>query len=102
MKLRDINRIDDDTIEKTFVDYDGNITVKRDYNTGNAFKSIAHNKEFAPRGKDLYHIASLPLELIEYWRLTEGFDWFKASQAEKKEKLNNPDNKAFRVMEVKL
>ncbi len=102
MNLREITQIDDDTIERTFIDNDGALVIRRDYDPSNAFKSIRHNKEFAPRGKDLYHIASLPLELIEHWRLTEGFDWFKASQSEKKARLNDPSNRAFRVMETNL
>lgn len=102
MNLRDITRIDDDTVEKTYMDGDGNITVTRHYDTANALRCIRHNREFAPRGKDLYHVASLPLELIEHWRLTEGFDWFKATDAEKKVKLNDPDNRAFRIMECDL
>ncbi len=77
MKLREVQRIDTDTIERTFIDNDGNIVVRRDFDPTNALKCIRHNKEFASRGKDLYHIASLPLELIEHWRQTEGFDWFK-------------------------
>ncbi len=102
MQLREVSRIDEDTIEKIYTDSDGEVIISRIYDEKNALKAIEHNKEVAPRGKDLYHIASLPLELIEHWRQVEGFDWFNATQAEKKAILNDPDNKVFRVMEVKL
>ncbi len=102
MILREVRRIDEDTMEKTYIGGDGEIVIRREYDTKNALKCIRHNKEFAPRGKDLYHVASLPLELIEHWRQSEGFDWFKASDSEKRERLNDMDNEAFRVMEVKL
>ncbi len=102
MNLREIKRIDSDTIEKTYIDADGMVTVAREYDMKNALACIAHNREHAARGKDLYHVASLPLELIEHWRQSEGFDWFKASEKEKRERLNDPNNKVFRVMEVNL
>ena len=42
-------------------------------------------------------VAVLPIELIEKWRIEKGFDWFKASQAERAAVLNDPDNALFRT-----
>lgn len=41
-------------------------------------------------------VAVLPLELIALWR-SQGFDWFTASEEERKRRLNDPDNAPFRV-----
>lgn len=46
-------------------------------------------------------VAVLPLELIALWR-SQGFDWFTASEAERKRRLNDPENAIFRVWKGKV
>lgn len=96
MRLMETKRINSDTVQRIFADEEGNIIIDRNQNLDNVLKHIEENRENA-KGKDMIMVASLPMELIEKWRRDEGFEWFSASEKERKAKLNSPDNKIFRV-----
>ena len=49
----------------------------------------------------LHLVAQIPLILIEQW-MSEGFDWFNSTDAERKAKLNNRDNSKLLVRPGKL
>jgi len=49
----------------------------------------------------LHHVAHIPFSIIEKW-LTEGFNWYKSTDKERKAKLNHPDNRHLLVRPGKL
>ena len=78
----------------------GQSTVYREQDVEGVIQANKAALNAAPRsggGKNgMRHVARIPLVVIEKWK-TEGFDWFKATKAEKRAKLNDPDNKFLRV-----
>ncbi len=48
-----------------------------------------------------HHVARIPLVIIEKW-IKEGFNWYTATDAEKRRKLNDPENRKLLVRPGKL
>lgn len=49
------------------------------------------------RTKEMRHVARIPDVIIEHWLNTEGFNFYRASPAEIKAKLNDINNKFLRT-----
>ena len=49
----------------------------------------------------LHHVARIPFALIEQW-ITEGFNWYQSTDAERRRKLNDYDNSKLLVRPGKL
>ena len=101
MRLVETRKIDRDTWERVYINDNGDVVVARARNFDKLLETIAVDREHA-KGKDMLHVASLPIELIEKWKNETGFDWYTATEKERKAKLNDSDNKAFRVYEGKI
>jgi hypothetical protein len=50
----------------------------------------------------MYHKARIPFIIIEKWLREDGFNWFTATPAERKAKLNDGDNRGLLVRPGKL
>lgn len=55
-----------------------------------------HNQRSGFGNSGLHHVARIPLAQIEKW-MTEGFNWFQSTEAEKKDKLNDPQYAKYRT-----
>lgn len=49
----------------------------------------------------LHKVATIPLMVIEKW-IREGFNWYESTDAERRKKLNDPDNRYLLVRPGKL
>lgn len=99
-RLRAVERKDRDAIEKTYFDGNGELVIEEIRSLDNLFNENKRLEEFA-KGKNTYLVARLTPELLNLWK-QQGFDWFKASDSEKRAKLNDPDNEMFRVFKGKV
>lgn len=101
-KLVDVERIDENTVRKYFVE-DDNVTEQL---VQNVDPVLEINKNLRNEGYDkkanIRKIAEIPMALIEEWKNLYGFDWFNATQAERAAILNNPDFKFLRTTEEKV
>lgn len=52
--------------------------------------------------KGLHQVATIPNILIEKWLREEGFNWYTATDSEKRKKLNDPDYRYLKVRPGKL
>lgn len=43
----------------------------------------------------LHHVAHIPLMVLEKWMREDGFNWFQSTDAERRKRLNDPDNRAL-------
>tara|TARA_R110000803_G_scaffold117357_4_gene185889 strand:+ start:598 stop:930 length:333 start_codon:yes stop_codon:yes gene_type:complete len=84
------------------------LTLKRfqDVEHTLAMNKVLYNEHTSkPKFTDVkdgvYHAARIPLMVIEKW-MKEGFNWYKASENEKKAKLNAPEWRHLRVRPGKL
>ena len=50
----------------------------------------------------IFHAARIPFAIIEKWMREDGFNWFTASSAERRKKLNDRDYQHLRVRNAKL
>lgn len=90
--------IDGQIRRDTIVDEDGTIVEKTTFDVDPVLQDAAFFREQEINRKAPGRlVALLPMELIEKWRVEEGFDWFTASQAERAARLNDPDNALFRT-----
>lgn len=50
----------------------------------------------------VHQVARIPIMLLEKWYREEGFNWYTASDADRRKKLNDPDYRALLVRPGKL
>ena len=50
----------------------------------------------------LHKVAEIPLMLIEKWLREDGFDWYNSTDAERRARLNDRDNRKLLVRPGKL
>lgn len=50
----------------------------------------------------VHHVGRIPFVVIEKWMREDGFNWYKSSDAERRAKLNHPDNRKFLVRPGRL
>lgn len=65
-----------------------------------AQNSIQHHHENFGN-KPIHHVARIPLVTLERW-ITQGFNWFQSTDAEKREVLNRPENAKYRTRKSKM
>jgi hypothetical protein len=65
-----------------------------------AFNSMG-NKGYSDSQGGAHHVARIPFTIIEKWR-SEGFDWFKSTDKERRKRLNDPDNRYLLVRPGRL
>ena len=101
-KLIDEEHLDEYTVRRYFAE-DGNISeqilqrVDPLFDENQASRNEGYNK-FA----NVRKVAEIPIALIEEWKVKYGFDWFTASQAERRAILNNPDYFFLRTTEERV
>ena len=61
------------------------------------YNSHQHKKPVFNDVDGIYHAATIPFMVIEKWLREDGFDWFKATCAERAKKLNDIENRYLRV-----
>lgn len=101
MKLREREYLGGGLSQGVYTNEEGDLMIVRNQDVRGILKDIEADRDVA-KGKELWHVASLPLALIDKWREEEGFDWFTASEKERRAKLNDPDNAIFRVLKCKV
>lgn len=50
----------------------------------------------------MHQVARIPTMVIERWLREDGFNWFKSTDAERRAKLNDPDNRGLLVRKGRL
>lgn len=60
-----------------------------------------HGRKHYKDSDGLHHVAHIPFMIIEKW-MKQGFNWYNSSDAERKAKLNDPDNRHLLVRPGKL
>jgi hypothetical protein len=98
--------------EETWYDEDaGTITLRRYQDVEHILErnQIMFNEHTGkPKFNDIkgdtgmYHKARIPFMIIEKWLREDGFDWYKSSDAERRAKLNDGDNKKLLVRPGRL
>ena len=92
------------TEEMWYDDRDGKIHVRRTMDIEPVLKAnqiqIASSPRDFYRDQGVYHKARIPTVTIEKWMKEEGFNWFTATDAEKRAKLNA--NKHLHVRKGRL
>ena len=61
-----------------------------------------HGRKHYKDSNGLHHVAHIPFMIIEKWLREDGFDWYKSSDADRRKKLNHPDNRYLLVRPGKL
>ncbi len=95
------------TNEMWYDDATGRVTIQRlqDVEGTLAANKAAFNLHSSnPTYRDsdgLHHVARIPLVVIEQW-FTEGFNWYRSTDAERRAKLNDYENSKFLVRPGKL
>lgn len=64
-------------------------------------QALIHNHTSGFGNTGMYLAARIPLAQLEKW-MTEGFNWFRSSEAEKKAKLNDPQYAHYRVKKSRV
>jgi hypothetical protein len=84
----------------------GRVTIRRLQDVEGTLALNREQLNMAPKGysdvkEGLYHKARIPLVKVEQW-MREGFNWFEASDNEKRAKLNERDNSKLLVRSGKI
>lgn len=97
-RLFNVERVDEQTIRKTYADADGNVVEQTIFDPNPTLKDAAffRDQDVNKRAPGRL-VALLPLEIIEKWKREKGIDWFTATPAQKADLLNDPDNALFRT-----
>ena len=89
--------------EETWYDTETQVlTAKRfqDVEHTLAMNKVLYNEhrgtQFSDVKDGVFHAARIPFMVLEKW-MAEGFNWYKSTDAEKKEKLNDPKWRYLRV-----
>lgn len=99
------------TTEETWYDEaEGKITLRRwqDVEHTLAMNKVMFNEHsgkkpsFADVKDGVYLKARIPTSVVEKWLREDGFDWYKASEADRKKKLNSNENQKFLVRPGKI
>lgn len=94
--------LDEYTVRRYFAE-DGNISeqilqkVDPVLNQNQILRNAGYDKK-----ANIRKVAEIPIALIEEWKVQYGFDWFTASQAERRAILNNPDYFYLRTTEERV
>lgn len=70
-----------------------------------AIKELRSDGPRAGKGKDLWHVAEIPMEVALKWMIEEGCNIFASSEAFKhvyKKKMNDPDYAYLRVAQGRV
>jgi hypothetical protein len=94
------------TDELWFDDATGKMTIRRLQDVEGVLKSnvAQYNNHTSINYSDscgVHKVATIPLVVIEKW-MKEGFNWYRSTDAERRRKLNDPDNRKFLVRPGKL
>ena len=107
--MADIKRvIDQDGVVEEYQVEDGRVYHKRIQPVG-AFHKYSKERQsqvdehgMFKKNDGLYHAARIPLVEVERWKKQYGFDWFAASEPEKKAWLNGPHCAPYRLQRSKV
>jgi len=67
----------------------------------NKIQKNEHNRANYNDSDGFHKVATIPLGLVEQW-MSEGFNWFKSTDAERRKKLNEADHKHLLVRPGRL
>lgn len=99
--LKETRRIDRDTVERTYADGEGNVTVRRTYDPNRALEEVGRARLWGGnRGPAGRKVASIPLEVLEHERQMTGFDFLNAEPAEQRAWLERPENSLWRLEKI--
>lgn len=84
----------------------GKITIRRlqDVEYTLAMNKVAfngHNRASYRDSNGMHHVATIPNIIVEKW-MREGFNWYNSTDAERKAKLNDRDNRKLLVRPGRL
>lgn len=93
--------------EEVFYDEDTDELSFQRYQDAGAILEInkkLYNEHVRPDysdSKGVHLVAQIPLIMVEHWR-TQGFDWFKSTDNERRAWLDRPEHQCFKVRPGRL
>ena len=106
---RDYDQFTGMTEETWYDEAAGTITLRRlqDVEHTLAMNKVMFNDHTAKKAnysdsKGLHQVARIPFAIVEKWMREDNFDWFKSTDKQRRDKLNDRDNSKLLVRPGKL